>query len=166
MSISLAILLAVCVAGVDAMRENPNVADITPIPMEFLNPRLTEFRRIDTNNDNALTFGEFLLSDRSFVESQSRYFHDLDQNGDGRVTRDEFEQFFKHRDDEHHRQRVQTDQFFKQLSLTPFDAVTINRHLFGFGPSTSPNGQQIIIKSVSNGPPGQQQPVSNQQQQQ
>lgn len=32
---------------------------------------------------------------------------------DGRVTRDEFEQYFKQRDDEHHRQRIQTDQFFK-----------------------------------------------------
>lgn len=70
---------------------------------------------MDTNNDNALTFGEFLLSDRPFVESQSRYFHELDQNGDGRVSREEFERYFKQMDDEHHRQRIQTDKFFKDL---------------------------------------------------
>ena len=57
-------------------------AGITPIPMEMLNPRLTgennffiiiifnfanlktEFRRMDANNDDQISFSEFLLSDR------------------------------------------------------------------------------------------------------
>lgn len=48
---------------------------------------IAEFRRIDSNDDDQVTFSEFLLGDRSYIEEQSRYFHGLDLNGDGRVTR-------------------------------------------------------------------------------
>ncbi|KAI6242510.1 EF-hand domain and EF-hand domain pair-containing protein [Aphelenchoides fujianensis] len=117
----LVVLLVVSLGVARGQRNGGAVAqDITPIPMEFLNPRLTEFRRIDANNDQSLTFSEFLLSDRPFIESQSRYFHELDANGDGRVTREEFEAYFKKRDDESHRQRIQTDSFFKQLVSPSF----------------------------------------------
>ncbi|KAI6210412.1 EF-hand domain and EF-hand domain pair-containing protein [Aphelenchoides besseyi] len=107
------LFVSVFLCGLVSSQRTAVVQDITPIPMEFLNPRLTEFRRIDSNGDNSLTFSEFLLSDRPFIESQSRYFHELDANGDGRVTREEFEMYFKKRDDD--RQRIQTDSFFKQL---------------------------------------------------
>ncbi|CAD5218978.1 unnamed protein product [Bursaphelenchus okinawaensis] len=83
--------------------------------MEKLNPRLSEFLRIDSNNDNQLTFSEFILSDRPFIESQSRYFHELDLNNDGRITRGEFENYFRKHDEEERQQRIQTDQFLKNL---------------------------------------------------
>ncbi|KAH7721916.1 EF hand family protein [Aphelenchoides avenae] len=83
--------------------------------MEKLNPRLTEFRRIDSNDDDQVTFSEFLLGDRSYIEEQSRYFHGLDLNGDGRVTRKEFEDYFRKRDEERERRREQSQGFFKQL---------------------------------------------------
>ena len=76
---------------------------------------ILEFRRIDTNGDSALSFTEFLLADRSFIEAQSRAYHDFDLNGDNRVTRDEFEAFHKRRDDDSRRQRLQSDQFFRQF---------------------------------------------------
>uniref|UniRef100_A0A7E4V4I2 EF-hand domain-containing protein n=1 Tax=Panagrellus redivivus TaxID=6233 RepID=A0A7E4V4I2_PANRE len=103
-----------------ALGQRPTIApkgivDITPIPMENLNPRLTEFRRIDANSDNFVTFTEFLLGDRPYLEAQSRNFHNLDSNADGRVSRDEFEAFYKEQDDS--RNRIHTDGFFKQLSL-------------------------------------------------
>lgn len=49
------------------------------------------------------------------MESQSRYFHELDGNNDGRVTRAEFEAYFRKHDENERQQRVQTDQFFRNL---------------------------------------------------
>uniref|UniRef100_A0A914BW68 EF-hand domain-containing protein n=1 Tax=Acrobeloides nanus TaxID=290746 RepID=A0A914BW68_9BILA len=40
---------------------------------------------------------EYLLSDRPYIETQSRQFHDLDLNDDGKVAREEFEQFYRNR---------------------------------------------------------------------
>uniref|UniRef100_A0A183BUE1 EF-hand domain-containing protein n=1 Tax=Globodera pallida TaxID=36090 RepID=A0A183BUE1_GLOPA len=92
---------------------------ITPIPMELLNPRLTEFRRIDSSGDDQITFSEFLLSDRPWMETISRRFHSIDANSDGKVTRKEFETFFRGKDEEQDRQRNhQADGFFKQLTVT------------------------------------------------
>uniref|UniRef100_A0A914GYP0 EF-hand domain-containing protein n=1 Tax=Globodera rostochiensis TaxID=31243 RepID=A0A914GYP0_GLORO len=98
---------------------------ITPIPMELLNPRLTEFRRIDSSGDDQITFSEFLLSDRPWMETISRRFHSIDANSDGKVTRKEFETFFRGKDEEQDRQRNhQADGFFKQLT---FQALALNR---------------------------------------
>ena len=74
---------------------------------------ILEFRRIDSNGDNALTFTEFLLGDRPYIETQSRNFHNLDKNSDGRVSREEFETFYRQQDEIH--RRLRTDGFFKQL---------------------------------------------------
>ncbi|KAI3414203.1 hypothetical protein GPALN_011660 [Globodera pallida] len=94
---------------------------ITPIPMELLNPRLTEFRRIDSSGDDQITFSEFLLSDRPWMETISRRFHSIDANSDGKVTRKEFETFFRGKDEEQDRQRNhQADGFFKQLGTGLF----------------------------------------------
>lgn len=46
---------------------------------------ILEFKRIDTNNDDQLSFSELLLGDRPYMEAQSRRFHKLDLNSDGRV---------------------------------------------------------------------------------
>lgn len=73
----------------------------------------SEFRRIDSNGDNHLTFTEFLLGDRPYIETQSRNFHNLDQNSDGKVSRQEFESYYKQQDDTH--RRLRADGFFKQL---------------------------------------------------
>uniref|UniRef100_A0AC34QGX7 Histone-lysine N-methyltransferase n=1 Tax=Panagrolaimus sp. JU765 TaxID=591449 RepID=A0AC34QGX7_9BILA len=74
-----------------------------------------EFRRIDTNSDNSLTFTEFLLGDQPYIETQSRNFHNLDANADGRVSREEFEAYYKQQDETH--RRLRADGFFKQLSV-------------------------------------------------
>ncbi|KAL3095624.1 hypothetical protein niasHT_024450 [Heterodera trifolii] len=96
---------------------------ITPIPMELLNPRLTEFRRIDSSGDDQITFSEFLLSDRPWMETMSRRFHSIDGNSDGKVSRKEFEGYFRGKDEEQERQRnhgQQGDNFFKQLGTGLF----------------------------------------------
>jgi hypothetical protein len=49
------------------------------------------------------------------METLSRRYHQLDMNSDGRVTRKEFETFFRGKDEEHERQHAQADNFFKQL---------------------------------------------------
>uniref|UniRef100_A0A915LRE7 EF-hand domain-containing protein n=1 Tax=Meloidogyne javanica TaxID=6303 RepID=A0A915LRE7_MELJA len=77
-----------------------------------------EFRRMDANNDDQISFSEFLLSDRPWMETLSRRYHQLDGNSDGRVSRKEFETFFKSRDDAADKERSQADNFFKQLTVT------------------------------------------------
>lgn len=49
------------------------------------------------------------------MEQMSRKFHSIDQNSDGRLTRREFDTFFRGRDEEQERERIQADTFFKQL---------------------------------------------------
>jgi len=49
------------------------------------------------------------------METLSRRYHQLDGNSDGRVSRKEFETFFKSRDDAADKERSQADNFFKQL---------------------------------------------------
>ncbi|CAK5122568.1 unnamed protein product [Meloidogyne enterolobii] len=52
------------------------------------------------------------------METLSRRYHQLDGNSDGRVSRKEFETFFKSRDDAADKERSQADNFFKQLTVT------------------------------------------------
>lgn len=60
-----------------------------------------------------------ILGDRPYMETQSRRFHKLDLNSDGRVTRNEFETYFRNQDrddeDAHHHRRLHADNFFKQI---------------------------------------------------
>jgi len=49
------------------------------------------------------------------METLSRRYHQMDLNSDGRVTRKEFEKFFRNKEDEQEKQRTQADNFFKQL---------------------------------------------------
>ncbi|CEF70865.1 EF-hand domain and EF-hand domain pair-containing protein [Strongyloides ratti] len=111
--------------------------NITPIPMESLNPRLKEFRRIDQNKDDKLTFAEYLLGDRNYLEQQSRNFHNLDMNGDGEVDRNEFNSYFKKQDETRKIQALQADNFFKQFNpplLDNMDSQSQNmgNNVFGF----------------------------------
>uniref|UniRef100_A0AC35U7K5 EF-hand domain-containing protein n=1 Tax=Rhabditophanes sp. KR3021 TaxID=114890 RepID=A0AC35U7K5_9BILA len=99
----------------DSTSTTTALPNITPIPMESLNPRLKEFRRIDQNKDDRLTFTEYLLGDRSYLEQQSRNYHNLDTNADGTVTREEFITFFKKQDEVRKIQALQADNFFKQF---------------------------------------------------
>uniref|UniRef100_A0A915DIJ6 Uncharacterized protein n=1 Tax=Ditylenchus dipsaci TaxID=166011 RepID=A0A915DIJ6_9BILA len=126
-----------------------DVVDITPVPMEKLNPRLTEYRRIDSNADDQLSFSEFLLGDRPYIEAQSRRFHQLDGNSNGKVSREEFENFYKEQDDDHRHRRLHHDNFFKQLGTDLYnDPLTENTHhqmpssLFNF-----PQGPQFDVES-------------------
>lgn len=41
----------------------------------------SEFRRIDANSDQQITFAEFILADRRFIEDKSRLYHKQDLNG-------------------------------------------------------------------------------------
>ncbi|CAD6198849.1 unnamed protein product [Caenorhabditis auriculariae] len=70
-------------------------SEITPLPVDKTDPALKEFRRIDSNKDDSLTFTEFLLADRSFIELQSRRFHALDANADSVISRKEYEDYHK-----------------------------------------------------------------------
>ncbi|VDK57179.1 unnamed protein product [Cylicostephanus goldi] len=55
---------------------------ITPIPLDRINPRTKEFRRMDTDGDERVSFTEFLLADTRYIEKQSTKFHKLDENGE------------------------------------------------------------------------------------
>ncbi|VDM96422.1 unnamed protein product [Thelazia callipaeda] len=55
--------------------------EITPIPADDFSPRLDEFRRIDANGDQYITFAEMILADRPYIESKSRIYHKQDLNG-------------------------------------------------------------------------------------
>lgn len=41
----------------------------------------SEFRRIDSNGDQQITFAEFILADRPYIEDKSRLYHKQDLNG-------------------------------------------------------------------------------------
>uniref|UniRef100_A0A0K0FJK3 EF-hand domain-containing protein n=1 Tax=Strongyloides venezuelensis TaxID=75913 RepID=A0A0K0FJK3_STRVS len=107
----------------DTTEMTTSLPNITPIPMESLNPRLKEFRRIDQNKDDKLTFTEYLLGDRNYLEQQSRNFHSLDMNGDGEVDRTEFNTYFRKQDETRKIQALQADNFFKQFQSGLLDSV-------------------------------------------
>ncbi|UMM30184.1 hypothetical protein L5515_012169 [Caenorhabditis briggsae] len=124
--------------------------DITPIPIDKTDPNVKEFQRIDSNKDGQLTFTEFLLSDRPFLEHQSRRFHGFDMNGDGVVTKKEFKDYFKKL--EKHKRR--SDMFFNKFNRDrrdPFQASFFDsfpknpqveegsRELSGGGPLHNPS---------------------------
>lgn len=62
-----------------------------------------------------IDFRLILWSKGPWMETMSRRFHTIDANSDGRVTRREYDAFFRGRDEEQERQRNQADNFFKQL---------------------------------------------------
>ncbi|CAB3406813.1 unnamed protein product [Caenorhabditis bovis] len=95
--------------------------EITPIPIDKTDPNVKEFQRMDANKDNQLTFAEFILSDRPFLEHQSRRFHNFDLNGDGIVTKKEFEDYHKKLE----KTKRRTDLFFNKFNRErrdPFDS--------------------------------------------
>uniref|UniRef100_A0A0N4ZHR1 EF-hand domain-containing protein n=1 Tax=Parastrongyloides trichosuri TaxID=131310 RepID=A0A0N4ZHR1_PARTI len=130
--------LSACMGNDSSVTETTtSLPNITPIPMESLNPRLKEFRRIDQNKDDKLTFTEYLLGDRNYLEQQSRNFHNLDMNGDGEVNRDEFNSYFKKQDENRKIQALQADNFFKQFQPSLLDGSDPqsqgpNGNVFGF----------------------------------
>jgi len=64
------------------------------------------------------------------METLSRRYHQLDGNSDGRVSRKEFETFFKSRDDAADKERSQADNFFKQLVGIFVKLIQRNFHYF------------------------------------
>ncbi|KAF8372730.1 hypothetical protein PRIPAC_79159 [Pristionchus pacificus] len=69
--------------------------DITPVPKEHFDPRVSEFLRIDGNGDQQITFAEFILGDTEYIREQSKNFHRFDTNGDNVITKAEYDGYFK-----------------------------------------------------------------------
>jgi len=119
--LSLLILLHSCHS--ELQRPIPiDSTNITPIPMENLNPRLVEFKRIDSNNDNQISFAEFLMEDRQYIEDRSRNFHQFDKNADGLVSLKEFESYPRGNEYEEHGRPNYADNFFRQLGTNIYPA--------------------------------------------
>ncbi|CAJ0604501.1 unnamed protein product [Cylicocyclus nassatus] len=98
---------------------------ITPIPLDRINPLTKEFRRMDSDGDERVSFTEFLLADTRYIEKQSTKFHKLDENGDGLVSLPEYEAFYKRVDDNRRRKAKDRERFFDSVELerlerTPF----------------------------------------------
>ncbi|VDN17603.1 unnamed protein product [Gongylonema pulchrum] len=109
----------------------PMPVEITPVPADDISPRLDEFRRIDANGDQRITFAEFILADRPYIEDKSRLYHKQDLNGDGVVSKDEFSAYSRKKEEERRLREQQAENFFRQLEV-PFNQP------FGFGfPQTS-----------------------------
>ncbi|VDK61506.1 unnamed protein product [Onchocerca ochengi] len=100
--------------------------EITPIPAEDFSPRFDEFRRIDANGDEQITFAEFILADRPYIEDKSRLYHKQDLNGDGIVSKNEFASYYQKREEKRRLREQQVENFFKHLEV-PFTQP------FGFG---------------------------------
>uniref|UniRef100_A0A0R3RMB7 EF-hand domain-containing protein n=1 Tax=Elaeophora elaphi TaxID=1147741 RepID=A0A0R3RMB7_9BILA len=92
--------------------------EITPIPADDFSPRFDEFRRIDANGDHQITFAEFILADRPYIEDKSRLYHRQDLNGDGIVSKNEFASYYRKKEERRLREQ-QAENFFKQLEV-PF----------------------------------------------
>ncbi|KAK6053017.1 EF hand [Cooperia oncophora] len=106
------------VVGVMAVVEAPppkTNTGITPIPFDKINPRANEFRRLDTDGDEQITFTEFILGDHQYIEKQSAAFHKLDEDGDGVVSRGEYDTYYKRMDDERRRNDMERERFFEGL---------------------------------------------------
>ncbi|KAK0398207.1 hypothetical protein QR680_002476 [Steinernema hermaphroditum] len=141
------------------------VPDITPIPMDRFNPRLNEFRRIDSNGDEKLTFTEFLLGDRPYIEAQSRNFHKHDLNGDGVVTREEFEGYYRRQEEEQRQRDIQADNFFKQLGAGLYtDSRDRSDPVFNFPPDSVFRSFQSNSPTPVSSPNGNTQPQPQPQQ--
>uniref|UniRef100_A0AAF5PH11 EF-hand domain-containing protein n=1 Tax=Wuchereria bancrofti TaxID=6293 RepID=A0AAF5PH11_WUCBA len=93
----------------------PIPVEITPIPADDFSPRFDEFRRIDANGDQQITFAEFILADRPYIEDKSRLYHKQDLNGDGIVSKNEFVSYYRKKEEERRLREEQAENFFKQL---------------------------------------------------
>ncbi|VIO86577.1 Uncharacterized protein BM_BM5320 [Brugia malayi] len=94
---------------------SPIPVEITPIPADDFSPRFDEFRRIDANGDQQITFAEFILADRPYIEDKSRLYHRQDLNGDGIVSKNEFASYYRKKEEERRLREEQAENFFKQL---------------------------------------------------
>ncbi|KAL6737748.1 hypothetical protein Aduo_011364 [Ancylostoma duodenale] len=99
----------------------PNADLITPIPFDKINPRANEFRRLDSDGDEQITFTEFVLGDTRYIERQSAAFHKLDEDGDGIVSRAEYDAFYKRLDDDRRRHDFDRDNFFDNVGHIRMD---------------------------------------------
>ncbi|KAK5967709.1 EF hand [Trichostrongylus colubriformis] len=109
-------------------------AGITPIPFDKINPRANEFRRLDTDGDEQITFTEFILGDHRYIERQSAAFHKLDEDGDGVVSRGEYDAYYKRIDDERRRNDMERERFFEGLDRVRHDHFPFSS---GFSPSST-----------------------------
>ncbi|KAE9419832.1 hypothetical protein Angca_002018, partial [Angiostrongylus cantonensis] len=73
-----------------------------------------EFRRLDKDGDEQITFTEFILGDQHYIEMQSAAFHKLDEDGDGVVSRGEYDSYYKKFDDDRRRSDIERDRFFER----------------------------------------------------
>ncbi|PIO61613.1 EF hand, partial [Teladorsagia circumcincta] len=83
-------------------------------PCRAFTPKL-KFRRLDTDGDEQITFTEFILGDHHYIERQSAAFHKLDEDGDGVVSRGEYDAYYKRIDDERRRNDMERERFFEGL---------------------------------------------------
>ncbi|KAK6026043.1 EF hand [Ostertagia ostertagi] len=110
-------------------------AGITPIPFDKINPRANEFRRLDTDGDEQISFTEFILGDHHYIERQSAAFHKLDEDGDGVVSRGEYDAYYKRIDDERRRNDMERERFFEGLVGFHQDPVIPLFRIGGQGPN-------------------------------
>ncbi|KAJ1367867.1 hypothetical protein KIN20_028876 [Parelaphostrongylus tenuis] len=107
------VLLIVIMVGAVICADVPQT--ITPIPFDKINPRANEFRRLDTDGNERITFTEFILGDHYYIERQSAAFHKLDEDGDGVVSRGEYDAYYKKVDDDRRRSDIDHDRFFERI---------------------------------------------------
>uniref|UniRef100_A0A158PC47 EF-hand domain-containing protein n=1 Tax=Angiostrongylus cantonensis TaxID=6313 RepID=A0A158PC47_ANGCA len=113
-------LLMVIMAGI-VTPAHISPQTITPIPFDKINPRANEFRRLDKDGDEQITFTEFILGDQHYIEMQSAAFHKLDEDGDGVVSRGEYDSYYKKFDDDRRRSDIERDRFFERLNIVMVD---------------------------------------------
>lgn len=76
-----------------------------------------------------MTFTEFLLGDRPYMEEQSRNFHQLDLDDNGLVSLKEFQEVFTRRDEDRRRRQIEAESFFRHfVCVFPFPEAEFRRH--------------------------------------
>ncbi|VDP01597.1 unnamed protein product [Heligmosomoides polygyrus] len=104
-----------------------------------------KFRRLDTDGDEQITFTEFILGDHHYIERQSAAFHKLDDDGDGVVSRGEYDAYYKKIDDDHRHNDMDRDRFFEGLVGFRSPAVEFLRFI------DFPSNNDLHSKSVGLG---------------
>ncbi|GMT23696.1 hypothetical protein PFISCL1PPCAC_14993, partial [Pristionchus fissidentatus] len=95
--------------------QSSGLQDITPVPKEHFDPRVSEFLRIDGNADQQITFAEFILGDTEYIREQSKNFHRFDTNGDNVITKAEYDAYFKNHEGRNGR-RGEHDDFMRRMN--------------------------------------------------
>ncbi|GMR47711.1 hypothetical protein PMAYCL1PPCAC_17906, partial [Pristionchus mayeri] len=95
--------------------QSSGLQDITPVPKEQFDPRVSEFLRIDANGDQQITFAEFILGDTEYIREQSKNFHRFDTNADNVITKAEYDGYFKNHEGNRMGRRGEHDDFMRRM---------------------------------------------------